>query len=84
MRYITSHDTGEYPIAILSTVLRRDDMIKTYLEPDQLSMRDFIFLELHSAPGKKKTPAREMKEFIQQELQQVLDDAKTKYIICTD
>ena len=84
MRYITSHDTGEYPIAILSTVLRRDDMIKTYLEPDQLSMQDFIFLELHSAPSKKKTPAREMKEFIQQELQQVLDDAKTKYIICTD
>ena len=84
MRHIVSNDSGKYPIAILSTRLNREDMIKTYLHPDQLSMEDFIFLELHSAPGKKKTPAKEMKEFIQSELQQVLDTAETKYVICTD
>lgn len=84
MRYITSQDTGKYPIAILGHQIRREEMIKTYLLPYDLSMEDFIFLELHSAPGKKKTPAREIKEFIQQELQQVLDDAETQYIICTD
>lgn len=84
MRYITSQDTGKYPIAILGHQIRREEMIKTYLQPYDLSMEDFIFLELHSAPGKKKTPAREIKEFIQQELQQVLDDAETQYIICTD
>lgn len=84
MRYITSQDTGKYPIAILSSRLDRNEMIKTYLAPYDLSMEDFIFIELHSAPGKKKTPAKEMKEFIQQELQQVLDDAGTKYLICTD
>lgn len=84
MRYITSQDTGKYPIAILGHQIRREEMIKTYLLPYDLSMEDFIFLELHSAPGKKKTPAREIKEFIKQELQQVLDDAETQYIICTD
>lgn len=84
MRYITSQDTGKYPIAILGHQIRREEMIKTYLQPYDLSMEDFIFLELHSAPGKKKTPAREIKEFIQQELQQILDDAETQYIICTD
>ena len=84
MRYITSQDTGKYPIAILGHQIRREEMIKTYLLPYDLSMEDFIFLELHSAPDKKKTPAREIKEFIQQELQQVLDDAETQYIICTD
>lgn len=84
MRYITSQDTGKYPIAILGHQIRREEMIKTYLLPYDLSMEDFIFIELHSAPGKKKTPAREIKEFIQQELQQVLDDAETQYIICTD
>lgn len=84
MRYITSQDTGKYPIAILGHQIRREEMIKTYLLPYELSMEDFIFIELHSAPGKKKTPAREIKEFIQQELQQVLDDAETQYIICTD
>lgn len=84
MRFITSQDTGKYPIAILSGRLDRNEMIKTYLQPHDLSMEDFIFLQLHSAPGKKKTPAKEMKEFIQQELQQVLDDADTQYIICTD
>lgn len=84
MRYITSQETGNYPIAILSQQIRREDMMKTYLEPDGLSMQDFIFIQLHSAPGKKKTPAKEMKEFIEQELQQVLDDAGTQYIICTD
>lgn len=84
MRYITSQDTGKYPIAILGHQIRREEMIKTYLMPNDLSMEDFIFIELHSAPGKKKTPAREIKEFIQQELQQVLDDAETQYIICTD
>lgn len=84
MRYITSQNTGKYPIAILGHQIRREEMIKTYLLPNDLSMEDFIFIELHSAPGKKKTPAREIKEFIQQELQQVLDDAETQYIICTD
>ena len=84
MRYITSQDTGKYPIAILGHQIRREEMIKTYLLPNNLSMEDFIFIELHSAPGKKKTPAREIKDFIQQELQQVLDDAETQYIICTD
>lgn len=84
MRYITSQDTGKYPIAILGHQIRREEMIKTYLLPNDLSMEDFIFIELHSAPGKKKTPSREIKEFIQQELQQVLDDAETQYIICTD
>ena len=84
MRYITSQDTGKYPIAILGHQIRREEMIKTYLLPNDLSMEDFIFIELHSAPGKKKTPAREIKAFIQQELQQVLDDAETQYIICTD
>lgn len=84
MRYITSQDTGKYPIAILGHQIRREEMIKTYLLPNDLSMEDFIFIELHSAPGKKKTPAREIKEFIQQELQQILDDAETQYIICTD
>ena len=84
MRYITSQDTGKYPIAILGHQIRREEMIKTYLLPYDLSMEDFIFIEIHSAPGKKKTPAREIKEFIQQELQQVLDDAETQYIICTD
>lgn len=84
MRYITSQDTGKYPIAILGHQIRREEMIKTYLLPYDLSMEDFIFIELHSTPGKKKTPAREIKEFIQQELQQVLDDAETQYIICTD
>lgn len=84
MRYITSQDTGKYPIAILGHQIRREEMIKTYLLPYDLSKEDFIFIELHSAPGKKKTPAREIKEFIQQELQQVLDDAETQYIICTD
>lgn len=84
MRYITSQETGKYPIAILSNRLDRNEMIKNYLSPNDLSMEDFIFIELHSAPGKKKTPAKEMKEFIQQELQQVLDDAGTQYIICTD
>lgn len=84
MRYIASQDTGKYPIAILGHQIRREEMIKTYLLPNDLSMEDFIFIELHSAPGKKKTPAREIKEFIQQELQQVLDDAETQYIICTD
>ena len=84
MRHITSQDTGKYPIAILSTRLDRNEMIKTYLSSDGLSMEDFIFLELHSAPGKKKTPAKEMKEFIEQELQAVLDTAETQYVICTD
>jgi DNA polymerase-1 len=84
MRHITYNDGGVYPIAILTTTLRKDDIAKAYMEPWQVDRDSVMMLELHSAPGKKKTPAKEMQEFIKQELMPTLEAANTQFIICGD
>ncbi|QDF14937.1 DNA polymerase [Escherichia phage vB_EcoP_3HA13] len=84
MRYITFNNEGIYPIAILTTTLRKDDIVKAYMEPWDVDKDSVMILELHTAPGKKKTPAKEMQEFITQELVPAFEAAQTQYIICGD
>lgn len=75
----------EYPIVLLVPRLRRDDMLAAYIEPFvELSPDDFLAMDLHYAPGKKKTPVSEMKRWIEERLAPSLMKIKTQYIICSD
>lgn len=54
MRHITFNNEGIYPIAILTTTLRKDDIVKAYMEPWDVDKDSVMILELHTAPGKRK------------------------------
>lgn len=84
MRHIVYNDGGVYPIAILATQLREDEILKEYVLPWQMDKDSLMVLQLATAPGKKKTPASEMKAFITEELVPSLTNAKTQYVICSD
>jgi DNA polymerase-1 len=82
--HFTPTDVGHYRIAILVNKIRKDDIIKEYLKPFGINQDDVIVIDLHQTPGKKKTTAAEMKRYINEELQGVLNDLKIEYVLCAD
>ena len=74
----------QYPVCILSTALRKEQMIEAYLTPFGISGEDVIGLSLHLSQTQKKTPVAEMKLYIEQEVVPTLHDCKVQYLVCTD
>ena len=73
-----------YPVAILSPKLHRQAMADAYLQGTPIDREEVIACELYQAPGKKKTPVAEIKTFITEDLQAVLDNKGVQYVICAD
>lgn len=84
MKHVVFDQSGEYPVAILVPMIRADEIIKEYLEPWEIDKESVIILDLHQAPGKKKTPVKEIKQYIEDELMPVLRQSQTNYIVCGD
>ena len=84
MRYATYGDNSQFDLAILSTHINTDEMRKAYLDPLGVDPASVIIFSLFQAPGKKKTPAKEIKEYIEHELVPQLNDCAPKYLVCTD
>ena len=86
MKYLFFSDIEKtkYRIAILVNKIRKDEIIKEYITPFNLPKDDVIVIDLHQAPGKKKTPAAEQKRYIEEELQPVLDDLGVEYVFVAD
>lgn len=84
MRHLTFDDSGEYPITILVPNIRKDEIVNNYLKPWDINKESVMILDLHQAKGKKKTPVKEIKEYIETELVPVLNSSKSKYIVCAD
>lgn len=86
MKYLffSDNEKTKYRIAILVNKIRKDEIIKEYNTPFNLPKDDVIVIDLHQAPGKKKTPAAEQKRYIEEELQPVLDDLDVEYIFVAD
>lgn len=84
MRYATYGDNSQFDLAILSTHISTNEIRKAYLDPFGIDPASVIIFSLFQAPGKKKTPAKEIKEYIEQELVPQLNDCAPKYLLCTD
>jgi len=82
--YFSKEEKSHYRIAILATKLRKDEIMKEYITPYNLNKDDVIVISLHKAKGKKKTPAAEMKAYINDELQSVLNDLQVEYVLVAD
>jgi DNA polymerase-1 len=84
MRYLSFSEQPTYPIAILVSVIRKDEILREYVNQFDIPQDDVMVLDLHYAQGKKKTPAVEMKQYITEELIPALTTMEAKYIVVTD
>lgn len=86
MNYLTFDDdkAGKYPVTFLVPRIERDELRKHYFEPYGFEEEKALVLSLDYAPGKKKTPMEHMRRFLNEEVLPVLQEAETKYVVCTD
>lgn len=85
MRYLTlTEEKQQYPVAILIPQIRKDEIVNSYITPYGLDPEDVIVIATHQMPGAKKTPAKEMKAWIEQELAPTLADLGTTHLIVAD
>ncbi len=73
-----------YPLVFLVQTIRKEEIIKEYIDPFNIPHDDVMSLTSHHSQTKKKTPAEEMKRFINEELLPSLYELKAQYLIVTD
>jgi len=86
MKYLTFGPQAQqsYKICILVNNIRKDEILRAYVEPYGLDPNDILVIELHQAPGKKKTSAAEMKAYITEELLPVFEDLQIEFLLVGD
>lgn len=84
MNYLTFADKAEYPVAFLVPRIQKKELLAHYFEPFGLTLEDIMVMDLHQAPGKKKTPMAEMRAYLTEEVLPYLQEGKTKYVAVTD
>jgi DNA polymerase-1 len=78
---LTENIMPSYRYVILVNNIRETEIRREYIDRFGLPEDEVMILDLHNTPGKKKTPAAEMKEYIETELQPVLDDLGAEYVL---
>jgi DNA polymerase-1 len=87
MRFAYFHSPPErssYPVCVLAPAIMKSQIEHTYLHPFGINVDDVLILDLHRSEGTKKTPAAEMKAYIEEELAPVLNDMKVQYLLVAD
>jgi DNA polymerase-1 len=82
--YLTPEEQSRYPVCFLVPTIRQDEIRKTYIDPFPISPEEVLVLDLHYNQTSKKTPMKEMRHYIQEELQPIFNDLQTEYIVVTD
>lgn len=84
MNYLTFSEQASYPVCFLVPQIRKQEILRYYLTDYGIGPDDAMVLSLHYAEGKKKTPMKEMRDYITSELVPVWEDCKTEYVVCAD
>lgn len=84
MRNLTFAEQTNYPVCLLVSDIRQDEIKRAYFTDYGVEPEDAIVLTLHQAPGKKKTPMGEMRSYIVDELVPIWKDFQVQYVLCTD
>lgn len=84
MKYLTftKDEKPTYKICILVNEIKKDEIEKYYIEPYGLNKEDIIIISLHQIG--KKTPMKIMRQYITDELAEVLENLQVEYLIIGD
>ncbi len=84
MNHLVFSEQPNYPIVFLVPSISKDGILKEYITPFGLPTDDIAAISLHYSQTKKKTPVAEMKEYIESELINVLENLQAKYLLVAD
>lgn len=86
MHHLTyTADTSQgFPLCFLVPVIRKDEILKEYIEPFGIPPEEVLVLGLHYSQDKKKTPAAEIKDYITTELIPTFTEMGVEYIVVAD
>lgn len=82
--YLAGHEVGTAPIVVLVPEIREKDMIKVYCEEGGLPAEHTLALTVLRAPGKKKVPVAQLREYLSEEVIPVLSQQETQYVLVAD
>ena len=84
MRQAAYIPNDQFDLVVLSSVINMEEIKRAYLDPFGIDQASTVVFSLHLAPGKKKTPVKEIQEFITTTMVPELKKAGPTYIVCTD
>ena len=84
MRQAAYIPNDQFDLVVLSPVINMEEIKWAYLDPFGIDQASTVVFSLHLAPGKKKTPVKEIQEFITTTMVPELRKAGPTYIVCTD
>lgn len=84
MRQTPFVSNDQFDLVVLSAVINMDEIKRAYLDPFGIDEASTTVFSLHLAPGKKKTPVKEIQEYITTTMVPELEKVKPTYIVCTD
>ncbi len=86
MRYLTysAMEHSSYPLCLLIPQIRKDEIYHAYMAPFGIPEDDIIVMDLHQSVTSKKTPMKEIKQYILEELVPVLTDLAVEVVLVTD
>jgi DNA polymerase-1 len=83
MRHHVWENQPTYPVCLLVSSIQTSEIERVYFPAGStVDKEDVMVLDLHSTG--KKTPVGEMKRYITEQLQEVLDDSKCQYVLVAD
>lgn len=80
----TKTPSEEYPIVYLVPTIKSDEIDREYLAPFGIDKSGVMVITPYYDLTKKKTPSAVMKEYINTELKEVLDNLKAQFVFVAD
>jgi DNA polymerase I len=86
MRYTTFTDQEQpsYPLAVLIPQISKSAIEHHYIYPFAIDPKDVLAISLHQSQTAKKTPASEIKAYVEEELAPVLNELQVEYLLVAD
>lgn len=82
--YLAGQEPGSAPIVVLVPQVAPAEMIKVYCTEGGLPAEHTMALTALRAPGNKKVPITQLREYLLEEVCPVLEGQGTQYVLCAD
>ena len=82
--YLAGQEPGTAPIVVMVPDIRKADMVRAYCDGGGLPAHHTMALSALRAPGKKKVPISQLREYLNDEIVPVLRDQGTQYVLVAD